>query len=308
MSRITSPDFGSAEELGEVEIADMGLLNDGLFFIDHRGKSVIARQRQDDLGQFLSSEADVLREAVEEAGWAAMFADPRRSAVNIQFSVERVSEPTLEAISKVLLRHDFKEVLLSYKVLEWQRERHNDSALAAARVWTAVREGDQALARRRVTERSLNPDILLSAEGSGTLARAAALFDAWKSNGGRYFTGLPAMMKALELECQADILEITPDHPGGVFQHIGSDCVTLHNFLGERHRGFPLSAYPDPHIGRWAVARYSSIVQSRRPQLSETSLVRPVLGSLSYHCLRLPWQSDNGRAHMTVMRIRDWAR
>lgn len=289
----------------------MGLLNDGLFFIDHRGKSVIAKQRHDAAGDPAASEPEILREAVEEAGWAAVFADPGRSAVNVQFAVERIAESTLKTLSALLLRHDFKEVLLSYKVLDWQRERHEDSALAAARLWTAVREGDRRLAQARVSEAFLDPDILLGAPGSGQMARAAALFDAWKRNGGRYFAGLPAMMEALELDRQADLLEITPEHPGGVFRHIGLDCATLQNFVGPRHESFPLSAYPDPHIGRWAANRYSRIVQSREPQLAEMSLVRPVLGSLNYRCLRLPWRGvhDRGnlRGYLTVMRIREHA-
>ena len=46
----------------------MGLLDQGLFFIDHRGKSVIARKRHGADGAPLAEESEILSEAVEEAG------------------------------------------------------------------------------------------------------------------------------------------------------------------------------------------------------------------------------------------------
>ena len=278
----------------------MSLLNEGLFFIDHRGKSVIAQQRRDAAGNALADESDILREAVEEAGWAAVFAQPGRDAVNVQFAVERIAEETLSALSAVLLRYPFKQVLLSYKGLEWKRESHDDSALAAARVWTAVREADHALSKQRLCETVLDPDSLLTSKDEpGEFANAAVLFEAWRRNGGRYFNGLPAMMRGIGADRHSHVLEITRENPGGVYRHVGPQCTIMKHF-GE---GFPVIAYPDPVIGRWAARRYRQIVGQSKPELTRTNIAESGGGEVRYNCLRLPWKCDSGLDQVTVMRI-----
>ena len=52
----------------------MSLLTDGLFFVDDRGKTVIAKPKDTAFGR--AEEQEILREAVEVAGWVAVFADP----------------------------------------------------------------------------------------------------------------------------------------------------------------------------------------------------------------------------------------
>lgn len=279
----------------------MSLLNQGLFFIDQRGKSVIAQQRRTDEGVPLADEGEILKEAVEQAGWAAVFAEPKRSAVNVQFDVESVSEATLNALSAVLLRYDFKEILLSFKVLDWQRERHSDSALAAARVWMAVREGENTLTKQKVDESFQSPDSLLAGHPQGEAATAAIMFDAWKRQGGSYFASLPSMMESLDAGHHSHILEMTRDQPCGVFRHVGANCA----LMGRFEEGFPLIAYPDPLIGRWASARYRQIVASGEPQLSQITVRPRASQGHSYRCLRLPWKNAGGNPHFTIIRIND---
>lgn len=281
----------------------MGLLNEGLFFIDDRGKSVIATAKLDAVRQSRASDEEILQEAVERAGWIAVFADPQRSAVQVHFSIRSVREAAITAAGAMLLRHPFREVLLRYKAGDWRQERLGGGLDAATRFLTVLEKADEELAAERFRPQVADCDGFLGERDSIRARACASVLQAWRERRGAYFDGLLPMLEHLELIESAWVVDLSYEEPEGVFRHVGEEYdVLLDSFKGEVS-GRPLMTHPDPHYGRWLSAGYRELAHREEPQGLEVRFDEPLLATQSYAALRLPWKLEDDSDRVTALRL-----
>lgn len=281
----------------------MGLLNEGLFFIDDRGKSVIATAKRDRERQIMASDEEILREAVERAGWIAVHADPARSAVQVRFCVRNVREAAITAAGAILLRHPFRDVVLCYKTGAWRTERLGGGLEAATRFLTVLEKADEELASERFRPRITECDGILK-ERDDTRARGcASILQAWRERGGQYFDGLPHMLEHLELIDAAWVVDLSYEEPEGVFRHVGKEFDILLESLKKEVAGRPLMTHPDPHYGRWLSSGCRELASREEAQSLEVTFDEPLLATQSYAALRLPWKLEDDSDRVTALRF-----
>ena len=278
----------------------MSLLTDGLFFVDDRGKTVIAKPKDTAFGR--AEEQEILREAVEVAGWVAVFADPARSAVNVQISAAHVTEKAITATGMMLLSYQFKEVRISCLGTEWRREAHSDPAEAASALFLMLQDADRDLAAARFKEQHLDAHRLLGNDVHEAELGLMAVMQAWSDHQGKSFNRMLQMLESLELMDTAMIVELSEDHSPSIIRHFGQDfikrCPQLGKLLNQ-----PLDKHPEPHFARWLDGRYRMIAEAMEPELFDMRLAEPIFGLDSYRCLRLPWALKDGGYLVTSLRI-----
>lgn len=281
----------------------MSLLNQGLFFIDDRGKCVIAQRRRDARKKPLAEDSEILHEAVEQAGWVAIFAEPHCRDITIQFDLRSVREQALTELGALFLRYPFKAVTLSYKSVGWHRLRFTDGMEAAAGLWRSLRDGDIALERARFERQPLSLEALAATPEDARQEPFSALLSKWRDTGGRYFPGLMPMIEGLEVADRTTAIAVTRDHPSGVFQYLGACTRKLHGGFADKAVGAPVLKHPDAHYARWVGGLYQKVSKRGEPSLETVNFKEHINGVPGYDTLRLPWRDGKGTTLVTSFRI-----